>query len=547
MTPAQLPPDRSMRELIEEYVADDGALNRVFSLTVSPARRARLEKLQRDWLTRLESVSFETLPEDGKMDFLLFRRHLSHVLSESAASAKRDEEWLPLAPFAEAIVELDNQRIRMEDVDGRKSAETLNRVWQSVAQATHAIESAPLDSPVAEQAADAVDSLRKALSLWHGFFNGYDPTFTWWTATPFKAAKRALKDYSALLRKSSGSGEGLGVVGRPVGRIALEDQLKYELIPYSPEELIELAEREFHWCEVELARASAELGFGDDWKRAQEHVKGMHPEPGGQPAAVRKLALEGIEFIESRDLLTVPDMAKETWRMDMMSPEKQRVNPFFLGGEKIVVSYPTDTMSHEEKMMSMRGNNTPFSHATVQHELIPGHHMQQFMGKRYRPYRRLFSTPFWIEGWTLYWELRLWDLGFPRTPEERIGMLFWRMHRCARIVFSLKFHLGQMSAQECVEMLVDRVGHERANAEGEIRRSFAGNYPPLYQAAYMIGGLQVRALYREIVGSGRMAERAFHDEFMKQNEMPIAALRAVLLGQELTPDTDLSWRFADLS
>ena len=78
--------------------------------------------------------------------------------------------------------------------------------------------------------------------------------------------------------------------------------------------------------------------------------------------------------------------------------------------------------------------------------------------------------------------------------EERAGMLFWRMHRCARIVFSLGFHLGDMTAQECIDMLVDEVGHERDNAAAEVRRSFLGDYDPLYQLAYLIGGSEVHAL-----------------------------------------------------
>jgi uncharacterized protein (DUF885 family) len=89
----------------------------------------------------------------------------------------------------------------------------------------------------------------------------------------------------------------------------------------------------------------------------------------------------------------------------------------------------------------------------------------------------------------------LWDQGFPQTPQDRMGMLFWRSHRLARIIFSLKVHLGEMTPQEAIDMLVDRVGHERANAEAEVRRSFNGTYSPLYQAAYMLGGLQFRALH----------------------------------------------------
>ena len=117
-------------------------------------------------------------------------------------------------------------------------------------------------------------------------------------------------------------------------------------------------------------------------------------------------------------------------------------------------------------------------------------------------------------------EMLLWNESFPQSPEDRIGMLFWRMHRCARITFSLNYHMGKWSPQQCIDFLIDRVGHERANAEGEVRRSFVGGYNPLYQVGYMIGGLQVMALKNEIVNSKKMSLKEFHDAVMLQNSMP---------------------------
>ncbi len=233
---------------------------------------------------------------------------------------------------------------------------------------------------------------------------------------------------------------------------------------------------------------------------------------------IRELALEAIKFMDDHDLITIPPIARETWRMTMMSPQAQLLNPFFLGGEVIQVSYPTDAMSYEQKIMSMRGNNRPFAKATVFHELIPGHELQGYMGARFHPYRgaALGRTPFVTEGWSLYWEMLLWDMKFQNTPEERVGALFWRMHRCARIIFSLSFHLEKMTPDECVKFLVDRVGFERENAIGEVRRSFAGGYAPLYQAAYLLGGMQFYALHKELVDSGKMTNRQFHDAILKR-------------------------------
>jgi uncharacterized protein (DUF885 family) len=179
----------------------------------------------------------------------------------------------------------------------------------------------------------------------------------------------------------------------------------------------------------------------------------------------------------------------------------------------------------------------------VHHELIPGHHLQSFMRSRYSAHRAPFSTPFWNEGWSLYWEMLLWDEGFPRTPEEKVGMLFWRMHRAARIIFSLSFHEGTMTPQQAVDFLVDRVGHERANATAEVRRSFDGSYSPLYQAAYMMGGLQIRALHRELVGGKKMTNREFHDAILQSGSMPIEMVRALLTKEELRREYVAKWRF----
>jgi uncharacterized protein (DUF885 family) len=443
----------------------------------------------------------------------------------------------------------------------------------------------------ANRALASVEGLRNTLRTWFAFYDGYDPLFSWWMQEPYKVADQALQAHATSLRQrfgasaagaggdagfggrrrgGGGGGPGAGgaggggaggtagagdgpraqaqrddeIVGTPIGRAALMSELEHEMISYTPEELVELARKELAWCEGEMKKAAREMGLGDDWHAALERVKTMHVGPGEQPTMIRDLALEAIAYLDANDLVTIPPLCRESWRMTMMSPEQQLVNPFFLGGETIIVSYPTSTMAHEAKMMSMRGNNRHFARATVHHELIPGHHLQGYMASRHKSYRRLFSTPFSVEGWALYWELLLWDRGFAQSPENRVGMLFWRMHRCARIIFSLSFHLGTMTPRECIDLLVNQVGHERDNATAEVRRSFNGSYGPLYQAAYLLGGMQLRELHRELVESGKMTERAFHDAVLRENVIPIEMVRASLTERRLSPGESPSWRFA---
>jgi uncharacterized protein (DUF885 family) len=537
----------SLAPMLERYAVDRDSLTRTYKTELSPAHRSRLKDFYNGWSTTLKDVNFDSLSQDGKIDYLLFKNHLAYEIRQLDLRARQEDEIASLIPFAKTIAGFDDARRLMEPLDSQKAAATLAAMAKQVADLQKNTSDLHPPKAAANRAAASMESLRNNLKNWFGYYNGYDPMFTWWVAQPYKETDQALDKYAKFIREKLAGikpEDKTAIVGNPVGREALLAEIAYAMIPYTPEELIALARNELAWCDREMIRASREMGFGDEWHKAIDKVKDMHVEPGQQPDLIRKLALEGIDFVEKHDLVTVPPLAKETWGMQMMTPERQLMNPFFLGGDSgIIVSYPTDSMTYEQRMMSMRGNNIPFSRSTVFHELIPGHRLQAFMSARYRTYRRPFGTPFFSEGNAFYWEMLFWDMGFPRTPEERVGMLFWRMHRAARIMFSLSFHLGQMTPEQCVDFLVERVGHERDNAAGEVRRSFDGSYGPLYQCAYMLGALQFYALHKELVDSGKMTNRAFHDAILKENRIPVEMIRASLTGQKLTRDYQPGWRF----
>ncbi|KQS32974.1 X-Pro dipeptidyl-peptidase [Dyadobacter sp. Leaf189] len=515
----------------------------------SPEQRKRLTEVDKDYLARLSKVDFDAMSIYGKVDYILLKRNIDDHLFSLAQEEKEYSLITKYIPFADKIYALEKQRRRGATVEGQKVAAELNSVLKEVNAASESLKKVDnIDMPLATRAEDAIKGMEERLKGVYDFYNGYDPMFTWWVPKPYQALDSALTVYAKSI-KSKGKlnttqkEDKSGIKGVPIGRDELIRQLGVEMISYTPEELIELANKEFAWCDKELLKASQEMGFGNEWQKAQEKVKNSFVPEGEQPALIMKLYNDAKEFITKNNLYQYPEIADETWGMQMMTPERQLINPFFLGGRDIIISYPTNTMNHEDKLMSMRGNNPYFSRSTVHHELVPGHHLQYYMRSRYKSYRQEFGTPFWTEGWALYWELLLYDKGFAKTPEERIGMLFWRMHRCARIIFSLNYHLGKWTPQECIDFLVDRVGHERANAEGEVRRSFQGNYSPLYQIAYLIGGLQIFSLKKELVDSGRMTFQQFHDAVMKENNMPIEMLRATLTNQALKREFKTQWKF----
>ena len=557
--------------VVQRYNADETALSRRYDAEGSPAQRRRMRAFYTEWRQRLREHDFDRLSQEGKVDYVLLDNHLKHELALLDRREKQLAETAPLTPFADRLLGLQDARRSLEPIDHPAVARALAEAARQVDSLRALFEPAPrpaaaasgdsarsrapaVTRTVANRAADHIEGIRRTATAWYRYYDGYDPLFTWWARDPFRKLDSALIRYTRTLRErvvgmrpgeSQERNQG-PIIGDPIGREGLAEDLRHEMIPYTPEELIAIAEREYAFSLSEAKKAARQMGFGDDWKKAMEKVKDTYVEPGKQPQMIRDLARQAEAFFEQHDWVTIPPLAKEDWRMEMMAPERQRVAPFFLGGESIIVSYPTADMTDEEKLMSMRGNNPHFSHATVFHELNPGHHLQGFMLQRYNQHRALFRTPFWNEGNALYWEMFLWDTGrFHVTPEDRIGALFWRMHRSARIIFSLNFHLGRMTPEQAIRFLVDTVNFERANAEGEVRRSFGGQYSPLYQAAYMLGGLQMRALHQELVASGRMTNREYHDAILQGGPMPVAMIRARLANTPLTRDGPAPWRFAD--
>ncbi len=544
------PQSSQMRELVERFQKDRAALKRFYLVDNSALQLKRLRDYHTQWQMFIEKMPYDGLDTDGRIDWHLMRRQMRHEVALLDRAEKHNAEMAPLLPFAEDIAALAEARREFKPVDHAATAGTLARIRTTIEDVKKQLEKTDTKPGriTALRAANRLEALGKNLADWFKFHDGYDPEFGWWTREPQKKLETALKDYTKFLREKIvgfKEGEDEPIVGDPIGAEGLALDLEHEMIPYTPADLIAVAEKEFAWCEAEWKKAARDMGLGDDWRAALEKVKQDHVAPGDQPALIAEQAYEAIEFVTKRDLLTVPPHAIDTWRMGMMSPERQKVAPFFLGGEQILVSFPTDTMDHEDKLGSLRANNRHFCHATVHHELIPGHHLQSWYWDRYNPHRReLFSTPFWVEGWALWWEFHLWDLGFQRTPEERAGALFWRTHRCARIIFSLKFHLGEWTPQQCIDFLVERVGHDRHTATGEVRRSFNGDYSPLYQVAYMMGAIQLRSLHGDLVKSGRMTEKEFHDGVLKGGVMPIEMVRARLTGAKLPRDYRSSWKFA---
>lgn len=90
---------------------------------------------------------------------------------------------------------------------------------------------------------------------------------------------------------------------------------------------------------------------------------------------------------------------------------------------------------------------------TVYHEGVPGHHLQLgtalMVRDQLNSWRRyLGNTSGFAEGWALYAEMLMTELGYLDDPGDRMGMLDMQRMRAARVVFDIGVHCGFHAPEE---------------------------------------------------------------------------------------------------
>ncbi len=137
-----------------------------------------------------------------------------------------------------------------------------------------------------------------------------------------------------------------------------------------------------------------------------------------------------------------------------------RIAPSATGG--IYYTGPSDDFSRPGRMWwSVPAGTEDFAtwqeRTTVFHEGVPGHHLQVGMQTHLRDelnsWRRLAC---WVsghgEGWALYAERLMADLGFQDDPGDRMGMLDSQRLRAARVVLDIGVHLGKERPAELADL-----------------------------------------------------------------------------------------------
>ncbi|HOA86383.1 MAG: DUF885 domain-containing protein [Microbacteriaceae bacterium] len=179
---------------------------------------------------------------------------------------------------------------------------------------------------------------------------------------------------------------------------------------------------------------------------------------------------------------------------------------------------------------------------TVYHEGVPGHHLQIGQATANRAqlnsWRRLLAgSSGHAEGWALYAERLMEQLGYLDDPADRLGMLDGQRMRAARVVLDIGVHLGKprldgegiWDADTALEFMMGNVNMPEAFVRYEVNRylGWPGQAP-----SYKVG----QRLWENVRDEVRAREgaafdiKAFHKRALDLGGVGLDTLRATLLG-----------------
>ena len=167
---------------------------------------------------------------------------------------------------------------------------------------------------------------------------------------------------------------------------------------------------------------------------------------------------------------------------------------------------------------------------TSVHEVWPGHFLQFLHANRTKSLvGRLFVGYAFAEGWALYAEEVMWDLGLGKgDAETHIGQLMNSLYRTVRLLSAIGLHTKGMTVAESERLFRDDGFLDAGNARQQAAR---GTYDPAY-LNYTMGKLMIRKLRDDWSASrgGRTAWREFHDTFLTYGGPPIPMVRQQMIG-----------------
>jgi uncharacterized protein (DUF885 family) len=342
----------------------------------------------------------------------------------------------------------------------------------------------------------------------------------------------------------------------------LAEFLELELAPKASEqdgvgrELYALQSRRFLGAEIDLDE-TYEWGIEELARMVEEQTQ-----IAGQikPGATVEEAIAFLEADESNKLHGTDELQK--WMQELADqavselagthfdiPDEIKtiecmIAPTQEGG--IYYTSPNDDFSRPGRMWwSVPEGVTEFDTwretTTVYHEGVPGHHLQLGQAVYNRALlntwrRSLAGTSGHAEGWALYAERLMDELGYLQKPADRLGMLDGQRMRAARVVLDIGVHLGKpnlsgtgtWTADDALEFMRSNVNMNDSFIRFEVNRYLGWpGQAPSYKVGQRIWE-QIRDEYKAREGAA-FSPKDFHKKALDLGGIGLDTLKDALL------------------
>lgn len=286
----------------------------------------------------------------------------------------------------------------------------------------------------------------------------------------------------------------------------------------TPAEFVAIGEAQIAEISEKLSEQAASLG-GDDWRDKLDELKQSHPSRADLLPTYRK-EVERLEaFVFEHDLATNPE-----------SPTVIDATPEFLRSVLGFAAYyhsgPLDRYQHGYLWVTppadpkgLRDHSYALIPSVAAHEGYPGHHLQIMSVQQLDSLvRRVIRSAVMIEGWGLYTEQLMNDVGY-YGDESTMGQLAARLYRALRIVLDMRLQSGDLTYERAVAQAMEIAHLSESTARTEVARY---TMEPTQPFAYLVGCLELERLRAE--SQERLGEafrmRRFHDRVLSYGHMP---------------------------
>jgi uncharacterized protein (DUF885 family) len=335
-----------------------------------------------------------------------------------------------------------------------------------------------------------------------------------------------------LLLRSSGS----WAIGREAYDYLLRERMFLDA-DADADEILARGWRAFEETEALAQQVADRMSPGSSWVEVYERLKDDHPVADEIKAAYQAQMDAAQRFVREHRVVTLPD-GEHVITVDT-PPAQRRSSPFGtfqpvsasgtnLQG-RLVLTPVEDWITPEQRVERLRSHHRAWIPIIAVHEAYPGHHVQALkLRENPRALRRRVREPIFSEGWGLFTEELMFELGFLQGDDVRLTVLRNRLWRAARVILDVSLHTGQMTLDEAVDFMVERVRFERYAAELEV-----GMYPrrPTYVLGYLIGMQEIEKIRAEWIQRHGVPNppSELYDRLLRIGSIPPALVREELL------------------